>query len=170
MLAAAFAGTTQAGDSSCGQPEYDPFLGTFTPAVFFLYKEHPFSCPEQVLIFVGHTGIIHIDFYNSCTGEVDHGIADDGETTQEVLSNLCGPGWANQYGGPAGAHSPALPAFSRPRQVSSAAPIGGQGSQTATSADLNGDGNPDFITAGAGGITVQLRASDGSVLSTRQFP
>ncbi|HYW48702.1 MAG TPA: VCBS repeat-containing protein [Bryobacteraceae bacterium] len=48
--------------------------------------------------------------------------------------------------------------------------VSGQASQSATLADLNGDGFPDEIGVSPVGVTIRLLAADGSVISTNVFP
>jgi len=77
-------------------------------------------------------------------------------TVNQAVESLCGQKWAKEHGYlvyPAGF-----------------APPTGQAAQDSALADVNGDGIPDRLSLTASGVTVELVAADGSILSTAQFP
>jgi len=85
------------------------------------------------------------------------------------VEKICTAAWVAQY--PDIGLGAGVPVLTRPA-VSAAASVtptpSGQASQEIANGDLNGDGIPDVAFISGSGVTVQLIASDGSVLGTTQ--
>ena len=172
-------GTSSTALAQCGRPNAGLALqeGGALPGfviartVSFL----PGSFFPEIQVYTRPDGIVQIWKRYPQTGDgvlVWEAKADSANGLPAELKSLCGEEWYDQY-----FPAPAGKGASGERVVFSAAPspaaasvASGQASQNFAIADLDGDGNPDELHLDSNGLTVNLRAADGSITSTKHVP
>ncbi|HYW43991.1 MAG TPA: VCBS repeat-containing protein [Bryobacteraceae bacterium] len=160
-LLAVLAAPAFAGSSPCSNFNFRGSIKSILTGfgeVTFIFRPSPHAAPIEIAIYVrgDHFEVDERDPDESTSQTVDEGDVNDG--IYGYVEYLCGK-------------DSVLAASLQGHARHAVTPISssGQASQAFALADLNADGIPDTVQVDptAGGIVVQLRASDGSVLSTK---
>ena len=176
LLPIASSATGQGGSGACGVPAAPPgLLGQFPDAITFSYQMPGLAgtCTPDITVKEEDrpNALYRIWEYYPCTGQVKEIITDPlpgDEPLDAALGDLCGGSWVQQYY--PSAITTMGPGDLRATVAPPSSSAAGQGSQQIVIADLNGDGNPDAALLTSRGITIQLLASDGSVISSTNYP
>ena len=160
--------------SGCQPPNVNPKTGNFS---FTFSRDYGNPCSTfdaEVSQFDELDLRFEVKVTNRCTGDsFTHDELESQPDLRTLLDSICGPNWFFQelqnfpifHGSQGSTLAPRAA-----KTTSAAHPAAGQAAQGVLLADLNGDGIPDTVQLAAGGISVQLQNSDGSLQTAVTSP